>query len=168
MQRVDAADWTGMRADRTQREFEAFFCEHRDASIRTAHAITGESESAKDAVQEAFVKILDRWKRVREMESPEGFLKRTVVRCSIDILRVKGKHKESLPDPGFEPDSAGLAVKEVLSKLKPDQQAILALSIGEGWSYAEIAEALKIPQGTVGSRIHAAKEAFRREWGDEK
>lgn len=168
MQRVDAADWIGMRAGTTQREFEAFFCEHRDAAMRIAHAITGDSESANDAVQEAFVKILDRWKRVRDMESPQGFLKRTLVRCSIDILRARDKHKESLQDKGFEPDAAGLAVKHVLSKLKPDQQAILALSIGEGWSYEEIAGALRIPQGTVGSRIHAAKEAFRREWGDEK
>jgi RNA polymerase sigma-70 factor (ECF subfamily) len=102
------------------------------------------------------------------MESADGFLKRTVVRCAIDILRIRRRTEPHQDTGGREADSHGIAVRQALKNLKPDQQAILALSIGEGWSYAEIAEALKIPQGTVGSRIHAAKEAFRREWGEER
>lgn len=168
MQRVEAAEWVEMRTDRTQTEFETFFCEHRDAILRIAHAITGDHESASDAAQEAFVKVLDRWKRVRSMESPAGFLKTTVVRCAVDILR--SRRKDAQEHQNFRPnaDTDGLAVRHALAKLNPDQQAILALSIGEGWSYAEIAEVLRIPVGTVGSRIHAAKEAFRRQWGDER
>lgn len=168
MQRVEAAEWLGMRADTTQREFEIFFCEHRDAVLRVALAITGDHESASDAAQEAFVKVLDRWKRVRSMESPAGFLKTTVVRSAVDILRSRRRQAEEQESSHPNTDPERLAVRHALGKLKPDQQAVLALSLGEGWSYAEIAEALKIPVGTVGSRIHAAKEAFRREWGDEQ
>ena len=166
MQRVVTAKFTGMRAD-TRREFEAFFRQHHELAVRVAHSILGNSELANDAAQEAFVKVLDRWSRVREMDSAEGFLKQVIVRCAIDILRSKRRevqHEEDRCDP---PHHETIAVKHALAKLKPDQQAILALAIGEGWSYAEIADALNIPQGTVGSRIHAAKEAFRREWGNE-
>jgi len=168
MQRVEAAEWLGMRADTTQREFEIFFCEHRDTVLRVALAITGDHESASDAAQEAFVKVLDRWKRVRLMESPAGFLKTTVVRCAVDILRSRRRNAEERERLHVNHDAERIAVRHALARLKPDQRAVLALSIGEGWSYAEIAEALKIPVGTVGSRIHAAKEAFRREWGDER
>lgn len=168
MQRVETAEWIRMRAETTQREFETFFCEHRDAVLRAALAITGDLDSAHDAVQEAFVKVLDRWSRVRAMDKPEAFLKKTVVRCSIDILRAREKTTQHQEDVAKEADQDRVAVREALSKLKPDQQAILALFVGEGWSYVEISEALKIPLGTVASRIHAAKEAFRREWGDEQ
>ena len=167
MQQVEAAEWTEMRADTAHKEFEAFFCEHRDAALRLAHAISGDSDSANDAAQEAFIKILDRWKRVRAMETPEAFLKTTVVRCAIDLLRVRRRNVETKGEEHIETDPNGIAIRHVLAKLKPDHQAILALSIGEGWSYDEIAAALRIPQGTVASRIHAAKEAFRREWGNE-
>jgi|SRR5579885_2481475 len=167
MQRVETAEWTGMRAD-THEEFEAFFCEHRDSALRLALSITGDSESAHDAAQEAFIRILDRWKRVREMESAEAFLKRTIVRCSIDALRSRRRLQPETDAAATVPTHERIAVQQALARLKPDHQAILALSIGQGWSYEEIAEALKIPSGTVGSRLHAAKEAFRREWGDER
>jgi RNA polymerase sigma factor (sigma-70 family) len=168
MQRVEAAEWLRMRADSTQREFEIFFCDNRDAAMRIAFAITGDHESASDAVQEGFVKLLDRWKRVRTMDSPTGFLKTTVARCAVDILRSRRRNADERESFKAETDPERIAVRQALAKLKPDQQAVLALSVGEGWSYAEIAEALKIPVGTVASRIHGAKEAFRRQWGDER
>ena len=168
MQRVETAEWLGMRAANTQREFEIFFCEHRDAAARLALAITGDHDSASDAVQEGFVKVLDRWKAVREMDSPVGFLKTTVARCAIDILRSRRRDTPEKECLGTEHDPERIAIRQALAKLKPNQQAVLALSIGEGWTYAEIADALDIPIGTVGSRVHAAKEAFRRQWGDER
>jgi len=167
MQRVEAAEWIRMRADTAQQEFETFFCAHREAILSLTFAITGDHDSASDATQEAFVKVLDKWKRVREMESPEAFLKKVAARCSIDHLRSRSR-TEPERDQAVSTTSDNVAVRQALSKLKPDQQAILALSVGEGWSYAEISEAMKIPEGTVASRIHAAKEAFRRQWGDER
>ena len=168
MQRVETAEWIGMQANAAHSDFEAFFCSNRDMALRLAQTITGDQESAHDAAQEAFVRVLDRWKKVSAMQSPEGFLKTTVVRCAIDILRSRSRMSHPTETAGDEGDEQRIAIKHALAKLKPDHQAILALSIGEGWSYEEIAQALKIPQGTVGSRIHAAKEAFRREWGDER
>src|SRR3569832_1958796 len=131
MQRIEAADWTGMRAESTQREFELFFCEHRDAAFRLALSITGDRESANDAVQEAFVKVLDRWKRVKAMDSPDGFLKQTLVRCCIDILRLRKRSVESREELTTLVSQEAIAVRQSLGKLKPDQQAILALFIGE-------------------------------------
>lgn len=167
MQRIETTEWPRVGLE-TRREFEAFFCEHQEHVLRIALAITGDREAASDAAQEAFVKVLDRWRRVRAMEKPEAFLKRIAVRCAIDVLRDRrGVHEiTERAAASFDPD--GIAVRQTLARLKPDQQAVLALAVGQGWSYAEVAEALGIPAGTVASRIHAAKEAFRRHWGNEQ
>ena len=59
-----------------------------------------------------------------------------------------------------------MAVRHALSRLAPKDRALLALAHMEGLSYAELSDTLGIPSGTVGSRLHAAREAFRKEWGD--
>lgn len=156
-----------MQAEDAKSEFEAFFKEHREFVLRITFAITGDAESASDAAQDAFVKVLDRWKRVRTMEAQDAFLKRVAARSAIDVLRARSRfqpEREGIAADG----SKAIAVRCALSHLRPDQRALLALSVGEGWSYAEIAMALNIPMGTVASRIHAAKDAFRREWGEEE
>ncbi len=61
-----------------------------------------------------------------------------------------------------------LCVESTLDRLSPEHRTLLALCVGEGWSYAEVAEALEVPAGTVASRLHAAKEAFRRAWGGDE
>src|SRR5689334_4059578 len=141
MQRVVTAKWTGMRAD-TRKEFEAFFRHHHEFAVRLANSILGNAELANDAAQEAFVKVLDRWSRVREMESQEGFLKQVIVRCAIDILRSKKREVQDNEERCDPSHHETVAVKQAIAQLKPDQQAILALAISEGWSYAEIAETL--------------------------
>ena len=57
-----------------------------------------------------------------------------------------------------------LAVFETLRKLDPEQRALLGMALNQGLSYREIGEALDIPEGTVASRLNAAKKAFQRKW----
>jgi RNA polymerase sigma-70 factor (ECF subfamily) len=57
-----------------------------------------------------------------------------------------------------------LAVFEVLKRLTPEHRALLGMAINQGLSYREISEALDIPEGTVASRLSAAKKAFQRKW----
>jgi RNA polymerase sigma-70 factor (ECF subfamily) len=53
---------------------------------------------------------------------------------------------------------------DVLQRLPEKQRTLLWLREVEGLSYAELAENLKIPIGTVRSRIFAAREALRKIW----
>ena len=67
------------------------------------------------------------------------------------------------PDPS---EQASLAerrqiVEEALQSLEFDQRAIIALRDIEGRDYAEIAEVLGCPQGTVKSRLHRARMALK-------
>ena len=54
---------------------------------------------------------------------------------------------------------------EAMSELSEHHQEILALRHAEGLSYAEIAQRLEIPRGTVMSRLYHAREALRKKHG---
>jgi RNA polymerase sigma-70 factor (ECF subfamily) len=55
-------------------------------------------------------------------------------------------------------------IEMTLNSLSPPLRAALVLRIVEGLDYAEIAEALEIPVGTVRSRLNAARQQFRSLW----
>ena len=52
----------------------------------------------------------------------------------------------------------------MLRRLTPQQRAILVLRDLEGFSEAEAATLLGVERGTVKSRLHRARQAFRRRW----
>jgi len=88
-----------------------------------------------------------------------------VVRCALNALERRRDDRPLEPDHASAPASEDdFQVVLVLAKLSYEQRAILGLALGEGFSYSEIADALEIPIGTVGSRIHHAKAAFRKAW----
>ena len=65
------------------------------------------------------------------------------------------------PDPALRRD-----VARVLDALSPDQRAVLVLRDLEGLSEAEAAEVLDCARGTIKSRLHRAREAFRERWNE--
>src|SRR3989304_9147594 len=75
--------------------------------------------------------------------------------------------ERSVPDPPADP--AGLAaraeqremIRRALDSLPLNYRAIIMLSDVEGLTYREIAEVLKIPMGTVMSRLHNARKRLR-------
>jgi|GEM_PF-272215 RNA polymerase sigma factor, sigma-70 family len=70
--------------------------------------------------------------------------------------------------PGGRPEGDGarvaeqVAVRELVSLLKPDHRAVLVLRFWEDLAYEEIAAVLELPLATVKMRLHRAKEEFRR------
>ena len=55
-------------------------------------------------------------------------------------------------------------IQELLDKLDVAKRAVLCLYYFESLSIAEIGEALKIPAGTVKSRLHTARNALKELW----
>jgi RNA polymerase sigma-70 factor (ECF subfamily) len=69
-------------------------------------------------------------------------------------------------DPGVTvPDgAAAVEVRAVLDDLAPEQRAVLVLRHLDGLDEAEMAEVLGVAKGTVKSRLHRARAAFRERW----
>jgi RNA polymerase sigma-70 factor (ECF subfamily) len=72
---------------------------------------------------------------------------------------------EQLPEPpaGAAPELP-VEVADTLLQLTPEQRAIPLLRELEGFTEAEAAALLDIPAGTAKSRLHRARQAFRRRW----
>jgi RNA polymerase sigma-70 factor (ECF subfamily) len=59
--------------------FEDFFHAHHERLLRTMSLATGDRHEAGDLAQEAFVRIFERWERVRSLDDPAGYLYRTAL-----------------------------------------------------------------------------------------
>lgn len=121
---------------------------------------------AEDAVQEVFLSL---WKNAATFDpsksSEKSFVAMITRRRLIDILRKAGRRPKlvALPEEGFDPASddhlvtergaEAMVAKRLLGELRPEQRQVIELSVYQGMSHSEIAEATRIPIGTVKSHI---------------
>jgi RNA polymerase sigma-70 factor, ECF subfamily len=160
MMTEDLATWS---AKRTAEEVEDVLQEARPWLYRLALSIVGSADAAEDIAQNTLLRAARSRRKLRQVDDLRAWLRRVLVRCAMDEL--KRRKNEALSDFPQESDpTSSLAVRQVLARLAPGDRAMLALAHFDGLSYEEIAQALEIPVGTVGSRLHSAREAFRREW----
>jgi RNA polymerase sigma factor (sigma-70 family) len=144
---------------------ECFLNRYRDSSFRIAIRIVADSDLAEDVVQEALIRAFKSWDQLASAERQSAWVRRIVVRCALTALHRKHETCPLSDTIHVHEDLVGdIHFRNVLSRLGPEQQALLGLAIGEGLSYSEIAEALDISPGTVASRLHHAKAAFRKAW----
>ncbi len=136
---------------------------------RHAYHLTGEEDAAWDAVQDTWVAIVKGIRRLQdEAAFPRWAYKILSNRCA-DWVRERQRERKlsdrSAPGgiccqetSGGEYDS----LKSALARLPGGQRALLSLRYADGYSTGEIAEILGVPEGTVKSRLHHAREQLRR------
>ena len=145
---------------------------YRDRVVRLAAHVLHNPREAEDIAQEAFVKA---FRQIGQFRGESGFyawLYRIVVNLCLDRMRRKSATSETPLDEttapwigAVTPDmEKRIIVEGVLDSLTPPMRAALVLREVEGLEYAEIAEVLGIPVGTVRSRLNTAREQFRRRW----
>jgi RNA polymerase sigma-70 factor (ECF subfamily) len=140
---------------------------YRSRLVRVAANLLHDRAEAEDVAQDAFLKAFGELRRLRDDGAFGGFLYRICVRLCVDRLRLK--RAEPLPvDVPTEIRRGSietrLLVRQLLNRLPPDLKVTLMLRELEGLSYEEVAEATGVPVGTVRSRLHAARERFRKLW----
>lgn len=131
-------------------------------------------ELAEDITQEAFVKAFFNLKRLQNPGSFKSWLFRIANNGTLDYLRrkkfqlvdVDEQIHESYVDER-DPERGALEyerlvhVRKALDRLKPEQKAILVMCDLQGLSYADIAAVLRVPFGTVQSRIFYARKKLK-------
>lgn len=145
--------------------------------ISHAKAITGDLESARDAVQETFLRLSRQ--NITALESriaPWLFL--VCRNCALDhrrkILRLSGEPiQQECPSPEPNPaaeaaanDEASL-MRHLLSRLSPQQQELVRLKFEADLSYKEISEAMRLSVSNVGVQLHNAIRTLRQLWKQE-
>jgi RNA polymerase sigma factor (sigma-70 family) len=125
-------------------------------------------DAGEDAVQETFVAVLRHLRSLREPAALRGWVRRIAVHEAVKTARRRAwpTAPAELPDtPEPAPDVAtALDVQAAMGRLSPEQRAVLVLRDVDGMSEEDAAEILRLPVGTVKSRLHRARAAFRERW----
>ena len=118
--------------------------------------------TAEDLLQETFLRLMRQLDCCRGAESPRGYLFGIARHVSADAWRRMKPTDSAVEDiPAELPDERLAAARETIASLPALQREILDLRFQHDLSYAEIAEALGVPVGTVRSRLHNALEMVR-------
>ncbi|HWP99541.1 MAG TPA: sigma-70 family RNA polymerase sigma factor, partial [Vicinamibacterales bacterium] len=123
---------------------------------------------AEDVAQESFLKAFQALASFDARRRFSSWLFRIAHHAALDALRRRRPDAVTLDDPAagepavepFDPtDRLALAraLDDALGRLRPEHRAALVLRYHEGLSYAEIAEALEIPEGTAKTYVHRAR-----------
>jgi len=130
-------------------------------------------DSGPDAAQETMIQVVRDLNGLREPDALRGWVRRIATREAIRHAE-RGRREPSIAHlehtlANREPSSdlnplLARDVQRVLEELSPDQRAILVLRDLEGLSEAETADLLQVARGTIKSRLHRAREAFRKRW----
>jgi RNA polymerase sigma-70 factor (ECF subfamily) len=142
------------------------------AAIGSATILTGSRADAADAVQEA---LLSAWLGLGSLREPDAFpawFRRHVIRAATRIVGRRGRVVELDPTA---PLAAGDMEREVERRtlnrafltLSADDRLLLTLHHFWGLPVAETAAHLRIPEGTVKSRVHYAMDRLRAAYDTE-
>lgn len=139
---------------------------------RLARALTRDPAMADDLVQMAVERALERRDQWREGTRLDAWVMRIMKNAWIDETRSRSRWGRVLEaeDAGSNVADAAvaapcdrdeaMAVEQAMARLPQDQRIAVALVLVEGLSYAEAAEVLDIPAGTLTSRLVRGRAAL--------
>lgn len=164
-------------AVRQLRDTSAFagFVETRSHNLlRTAYLMVGDHQLAQDLLQEALIKTLIAWPRLRDPEKVDAYARRTVVTTAISWRRRRSFHEapvEFPPEP-IGPDQAEhFATHQVLIAhlrvLPPRQRAAIVLRYYEDLTLAQTAEVMGCTVGSVKSHVSIGLGKLRERMGSD-
>ena len=117
----------------------------------------------EDAVQEALRRA---WEKRGSLKD-DRYLRTWVVRILLNVchdIQREGKRMipaEDIPEPGGPAGEEAVDLKECLLRLDERERIPILLYYLEGFDIGQIAQVLRIPQGTVKSRLHRGREQLR-------
>lgn len=163
--------------------FNTLILNYQDMLFNTALRIMGDEDSAADATQEAFLSAFRAIKSFRG-GSFKAWLLRTVTNACYDELRRQkrrpttplepetddGEEMETprwLADPAMSPeeeveaDDLEHAIQHCLDELPVEFRAVIVLADIQGMDYKEVSASVRVPLGTIKSRLARARLRLR-------
>lgn len=140
-------------------DWEKLVLENENRLYRAALCILGDRQEAEDAVQDAFLKYLEKGGGV---DKPEAWLMRVLVNGCKSRLRLAWRRVVPLPDDLPYTDGETKEELAELYSLPPDERAAVHLFYYEGYSTEEIAAMTSCRPGTVRSRLSRARAKLKK------
>lgn len=171
---ADESDLVARLKQHDNRAIETLYDHYSTALYGVVLRILKREDHAEDVLQETFIKV---WRNIASYDESKGRLFTWLVRIARNLAldRLKSRdyrntqQNQNLDDvvtlvderagPDLGVDSIGLG--EIIRGLKPEQQVILELIYFQGYTQAEASEELRIPLGTVKTRMRAAIGVLR-------
>ena len=147
--------------------------DHIDRLYRAAWALSGSREDAEDLVQETYARVLARPRLLRS-EDDLGYLLRALRNTFLKQKRTESRRLrpgplpdqlDAVADPRARGPEEALEAAELyaaIAGLPADYRDVLVAVDVTGLSYGEAAHALRIPEGTVMSRLYRARQQVVR------
>lgn len=179
-------DETGLIAEARRGDLDAFnrlVLAYQDMAYNLAYRLMGDSDSAQDAVQDAFISAYHHLGSYRGGSFKAWILRITTNTCYDELRRRKrrpvtsleptddqGDEIESpawLADPDESPEEAAMrvelnrAIQGCLEELSLEFRTVVILVDIQGLDYQEAAQAIRKPVGTVKSRLARARLRLR-------
>jgi RNA polymerase sigma-70 factor (ECF subfamily) len=152
----------------------ALYDEHGAALCRYAVRLTGDRPRAEDVAQET---LLRAWRHPEVFKDNEKSLRAWLFAVARNMIiderrSLRFRYEACELDGSGTPEHTGadevnavldrLLIRDALAKLSPQHRAVIVRSYYLEWTTAQIADDLRIPEGTVKSRVHYALRALRR------
>jgi len=155
-----------------QLAFKELVERHQGAIARVVKGVLGDCTEAEDVGQEVFIRFYKKMEQFNKKSSLKTYLTRIAINLSINEIKkqkrfLEPERKEDLINQ--KPDNQNIIKKmedkEILDKallqLSIENRSVVVLRLIQGYSTKETAELLKIPQGTVLSRLSRAQKKLQ-------
>lgn len=158
--------------DELEREFEARLVESTTLAFRVAFGVLRHREDAEEVAQEALVKAYRGFRQLRDRERFRAWLVRTTWRLAINRRRSdmrrrsrEALHVESLSEPtasqAMEGSERSRQLWSAIDSLPEKLQAVIVLAGIEGHDLRKVSLLLRLPIGTVKSRLFLARQRLK-------
>jgi RNA polymerase sigma-70 factor, ECF subfamily len=153
--------------------FEAFYAAAYRRVLVQVFALLGDLQEAEDATQDAFAKASFHWRRIAAYDQPEAWVRRVAFNQARNSTRrarrwlvALARHGPPAPVPAATPDRVDL--QRALRRIAPRHREVLVLHYVADLSVEEVARQLRLPLGTVKSRLSRARSALAEQLGDQR
>lgn len=141
----------------------------KEQLYRVAYLYLGSESAAVDAVDEAVYRGYLKRRSLRREAYFSTWLTRILINVCLDELHRRQRETpvETLPERAETPYDA-LPLQEALERLPEDLRSVIALRYFGGFTLAETAQALGLPEGTVSSRQRRALQLLKLHLTDDE
>jgi RNA polymerase sigma-70 factor (ECF subfamily) len=170
-ERIDRLPGTLVTADEDEalgQEFERRLVDCSTLAFRVAFGVLRQREDAEDVAQEAFAKAYRSFRQLRDRDRFRAWLVRMTWRMALDRrrsdLRRVSREQAVAAEPVSEAADGGAEVVRVWEAIDalPDKLRLVVVLAGiHGHDMREVSRLLKIPEGTVKSRLFDARRRMR-------